>query len=466
MYGNILRLQAFAVVSLICLTTFGCSVQAQYVHGSVSERSWAGEWLYLKQIKGSKSYLVDSAQINEKLYFRFPKNGYELGFYSLNKDKKNKVDLILNPAESEVLLHFEDKYLASSMLVRASNENILLADYYAVDEHAKRLLSNYDHKWAGANLKERSNYQMKADSTIKARNSFLESAKTNYPDSFFSLFAHSKQEAIYHQAIAGGETEQQFKRSHYFDYTNFDDERLINSRIFSDRIRSFLKDEQCTPKTEQGYMESLDYVMAIVEESGNDPVKEFVLNYLLGQFNSYGPMFLFEFMVENYVLDGSCSDLSIDDVYQRKAEEYESLHPGNKAPNFVIEDSNAKMIDIASTVANSKGTIVFFWSSHCHFCKSELPELFNLYNSYWDKGLTLIAVSMDENRDAWIQAINHYNMNWVNVCDLQSWKSQAARLYKVHKTPVYYFLSPDMEILAKPKKVAELKPAVDAVFAP
>jgi len=362
------------------------------------------------------------------------------------------------------LLHFEDKYLKSSMKVHASYENILLSNYLAIEEQTNRLLSLYQNKWDSSTQQQRYEYQVKVDSILAAQTKFIASSQNNYPDSYFNLYSKSLQEAKYFMATASAETEEQFKRNHYFDFVDFSDSRLINSRIFTSKIKAFLKDEDCTPTTEQGYMSSLDYIMGEVSAGGNDEVRELCLNYLLGQFNNHGPMFLFEFMVENYVLEESCSDLSIDEVYQRKAEQYKNLRPGNIAPNFVIADANGKMVDIASTVGNAKGTILFFWSSHCLFCKEQLPELFDLFNTYWDKGLTLVAVSMDKDKDDWLQAVETYNMTWADVCDFMSWKSQAAQLYKVHKTPVFYLLSPEMEILAKPKKVSELKPAVDKLF--
>ncbi len=453
------------VLSLMLIASFSTlSVAAQFVHGSVSERSWSGQYLFLKQVQGSKAFLIDSTMINEDLYFAFPKRSYEMGFYTLSKAPKNKVDIIINPTEEDVLLHFEDKYLASSMIVRGSDENFLLSNFKAVKDQTDRLVGQYEKKWDSATSEQRTSYQTKVDSIIAARDKFLVAAQKNHPNSFFNLYVKSLQEAQYFPATASSETEAQFKRNHYFDFTDFSDERLINSRVFTDRIRDFLKDEDCTPKTEQGFMSSLDYIMGEVSTGANDQVREFCLNYLLGQFNNYGPMFLFEYMVENYLLEESCSDLSVDEIYQRKAEQYKNLRPGNIAPNFVIADANGQFVDIAAAAAKSKGTVLFFWSSHCHFCKEQLPEFFKLFNQYWDKGLTVIAVSLDEQKAPWMQAVNSYNMTWTNVCDFNAWKSQAAQLYKIHKTPVYYLLSPEMEILAKPKVVSELKPAVDKLF--
>ena len=189
---------------------------------------------------------------------------------------------------------------------------------------------------------------------------------------------------------------------------------------------------------------------------GNDEVKEHCLKYFLDFFNMYGPKLVFQYVIENYYLEGSCGDMSISEDIKSLADIYESLLPGSPAPNVILNDTSGQAIDIASEVKGNLGTILFFWSSHCKYCTAATPELLNIYNSYKAKGIDVIGVSLDQNPYQWKEGIQKKAMPWINVSDLKGWKSEAVTKYKVHKTPYYYLLSSDMTIISKPRQVNAL----------
>jgi cytochrome c biogenesis protein CcmG/thiol:disulfide interchange protein DsbE len=68
---------------------------------------------------------------------------------------------------------------------------------------------------------------------------------------------------------------------------------------------------------------------------------------------------------------------------------------GSTAPNFrakVLGESRYK------TLADYKGQVVLLnvWATWCPPCQAELPSLQRLYQAYGDKGLKLVAVSIDD----------------------------------------------------------------------
>jgi len=68
---------------------------------------------------------------------------------------------------------------------------------------------------------------------------------------------------------------------------------------------------------------------------------------------------------------------------------------GSTAPDFrakVLGDNRYK------TLADYKGQVVLLnvWATWCPPCKAEMPSLQRLYQAYGDKGLKLVAVSIDD----------------------------------------------------------------------
>lgn len=62
--------------------------------------------------------------------------------------------------------------------------------------------------------------------------------------------------------------------------------------------------------------------------------------------------------------------------------------------DFTLQDISGKSI----TLSDYKGKVVLleFWATWCPPCRASVPGLEKLYKTYKDKGLVVLAVSMDE----------------------------------------------------------------------
>ena len=86
-----------------------------------------------------------------------------------------------------------------------------------------------------------------------------------------------------------------------------------------------------------------------------------------------------------------------------------------------------------------------------------------VYKKYHDKGLEIIGVSLDEKKEDWERAMKESHMTWINISDLQGWRSSIAALYLVRGIPSTFLLDENNCIVAKnlrgkelEKKIAEL----------
>ena len=88
-------------------------------------------------------------------------------------------------------------------------------------------------------------------------------------------------------------------------------------------------------------------------------------------------------------------------------------------------------------------------ASWCGPCRAESPNMVKVYNKYHSKGLEVLSVSLDNDKNKWIGAIQKDKLVWNHVSDLGAWKSEAVRLYHVTSIPQTFLLDKDGKILAK-----------------
>jgi peroxiredoxin len=64
-----------------------------------------------------------------------------------------------------------------------------------------------------------------------------------------------------------------------------------------------------------------------------------------------------------------------------------------------------------------------------------MPAVVELYKQYKDKGLGIVGISLDENKDDWMAATKQLNITWPQMSDLQGWDNAAARKFSVTSIP-------------------------------
>ena len=123
---------------------------------------------------------------------------------------------------------------------------------------------------------------------------------------------------------------------------------------------------------------------------------------------------------------------------------------GNKAPAFTAPTPEGEELALADAMG-SKYTIIDFWASWCKPCRQENPNVVSVYNTYHDKGLNIISVSLDRAaaKDKWLAAIENDKMDWFHVSNLMEWQDPVARKYGVTAIPATYLIDAEGVIIDK-----------------
>ncbi len=202
-------------------------------------------------------------------------------------------------------------------------------------------------------------------------------------------------------------------------------------------------------------------------------IREAKINYLKSN-----PSSVISVKVANDLVDRN-SDLSlkeIEELYATLSPELQNSEMGQSlretidkrmvfiGDSFIdheLETPDGSKKKISDFVKPGHTTLIEFWASWCAPCRSEIPHIRNTYDNYHAKGLNILSVSIDSNRDHWMQALEEEQLPWGHLIDQ---KSVAFKKYNLTGVPSSILLDENGTIISVNARGGWLDAAMQEIY--
>ena len=426
---------------------------------------------YLGNHFGDKQYVRDTVPVDHNGWAEFKgKDDLPGGIYLVVMPNKTYFEILVTAEEQKFSIETDTADFVNKFDVKGSFENKLFNDHQRFimtktkqsQDLRTRLDAAKDNPDSTKILKEKING---IDKEVK---DYRFKLMADYPKSFMTKIFMAMRDPEVPEAPKdekGAPLDSAFSyhyyKSHFWDYIDFNDERLLRTPILQNKIKTYTT--QLTPQIPDSIIESVNLI--IDKSEVNKEVFKYCVSTLANTYetsNIMGFDKVFVDIAERYYLSDKA--FWADDSLKKKIEErVNKIKPnilGTPAYNLIMPDTSLILHKLYDVVADY--TVLVFWDPTCGHCKKELPLLAAYYDSVKAAGLKLeiFAIGIESDIDLWKNYIKEHNLKWINVSDLYN-NTKFRNYYDIYSTPVIYLLDDKKRIIAKRLDTEKLRDFID-----
>lgn len=206
------------------------------------------------------------------------------------------------------------------------------------------------------------------------------------------------------------------------------------------------------------------------QKAGNIDVRKFNMNFIAGHPHSVVSLWLADAMLMQATPRLSKSEVEHlqslittvpDDeqrlaLFHRHCKAAASTAVGLPVAPLPLVDRSGKQYSLTEVVPHGKYVLIDFWASWCGICRAQIPEVKDLLKHHSDQ-LTVVGVSDDRNKAAWLKALDKEQMTWSQYQLTPEGGKRLLSEYLIVGVPYYLLVGPDGKVLAAPGRPAEVE---------
>ncbi|HEY0977485.1 MAG TPA: TlpA disulfide reductase family protein [Flavobacteriales bacterium] len=435
---------SFRILFLALFPLFGSAGQAQKLSGGIEGIAVARGIVRLDVARGGGHVPLDSVRVGPSGTFHFNTVLPGAGFYQLVVNDTDRVDLILDPRETEVMLEFTGTPLQRHIRVVRSEENQRLWEYKVLSKETQAISASVAQQRAGLAPTDQAG-ALALDSVLsramRSKRSYLASVMREAPEGFFARAIRAD------QALDTMQGKNPLAVAEVFD---FSDAALMRSAVYDRAVMVFLQNLNAV--SEGQFVVASDTLMGRAAKV--QATSAYMLEHLLDLFTTYGPEMAAAHLVDRYIATGQGTGAFSPEL-QAKVAAYLEVSIGAEGPDIVLTDASGAL-PLSLRIDGAPRTVLFFYSSTCDHCHAEMPGLKAIHSAYAAAGLKIFGIALDTDSAEFEHCIRENALPWPGFSEFNGWGSSMAKAYHVRATPSFFLLDEHRIILAKPVDAADL----------
>lgn len=145
-------------------------------------------------------------------------------------------------------------------------------------------------------------------------------------------------------------------------------------------------------------------------------------------------------------MSGNLQDNNYIQQLQRMLNARKPLVKNSVVTNYNVRDSEGKNVSTADY--RDTYLLITFWASWDEESRQRQRELIAVKKKYEKYNFDILSISLDTNREKWLQAIAQDSLIWRQACDFDGWSTGFVERMQIEHLPANVLLNPSRRIQA------------------